>query len=151
MESQKISNLLGEENNFKKGFQTRKWYIINDQSDSQYNEDFTIIINTEVIKENICDFGDAYILVSGNVKIEGADANTKFCLKGASLFTTSALHLNDAHIETAEILNLAIKHYNLMEYSDNFQDTIASLYQFKREEQPLDDNISLDVVTEVNS
>ena len=97
MESQNISNLLGEENDFKKRFQTKKWYIINDQSNGQYNEDFTIIINTEVIKKNMCDFGNAYILVTENVNIEGGDANTKFCFKGPIPFTTSALDWNDTH------------------------------------------------------
>ena len=54
-------------------------------------------------------------------------------------FTRCVLHLNNTHIETAEKLQLVMKHYNLIEYSDNYQDTVGSLYQFKRDEQPLND------------
>ena len=30
--------------------------------------------------------------------------------------------------------------YNLIEYSDNYSDTSGSLWQFKRDEQPIDNN-----------
>ena len=102
-ESQKIDNFLGTDDNNKR-FETRKWYIINDQSNGQYGKDTTVKFNTEVIKSNLCDFGDAYILVTGNVKIEGGAENTLICFKGSSPFTTSVIHLNETHIETAENL-----------------------------------------------
>ena len=44
----------------------------------------------------------------------------------------------DTHIETAEDLELVMKHYNLIEYFDNYPDSVGSLYQFRRDEQPLD-------------
>ena len=134
MESQKIINFLEHKGNPEKFYQTKKWYIINDQSNGQYNENSTIKINMEVIKENICEYGDAYILVTGNIKIIGGDAGARFCFKGISPFTRSVSHLSDTHIETAENLNLVMKHYNLIEYSDNYQDTVGSLYHFKRDE-----------------
>ena len=42
-----------------------------------------------------------------------------------------------------------MKHYNLIDYSDNYQDTVGSLYQFKRDEQQLNNN-ALDPATTVN-
>ena len=92
----------------------------------------------------MCDYGDAYIRVTGNVKITVGNENTSFCFKGPSPFTTSIIHLNDTHFETAEILQLVMKHYSLIEYSDNYQDTIGSLYQFRRDEQVLLANGNVD-------
>ena len=57
MEHQKILNLLNEESNSK--FVTRKWNIVNDQSNANYDVGNYIIYNTEVLKSNLCDFNDA--------------------------------------------------------------------------------------------
>ena len=113
-------------------FKLKKWYIINDQNNGQYQDTSTIKFNKEVIKPNLCDYADACILVAGDVKTISGTANTRFCFKGVSPFTRSVLHLNDAHIETAENLDLVIKQYNLIEYSDNYQDTVGSLYQLNK-------------------
>ena len=80
--------------------------------------------------------------MTGNVKIIGG---------GQDPFTRSVIHVNDTHIETAENLELVIKHYNLIQYSDNYQDTVGSLYQFKRDEQPTDDDGDPTDVTTANS
>ena len=93
---------------------------------------------------------DAYILLTGDVKIIGENVNSRFCFKNTPV-SRSVLHLNDAHIETAENLELVMKHYNLIEYSDNSQDTVGSLYQFKRDEQPLNVNNNIIDVTTDNS
>ena len=136
MESQKIINILEPNDNNEKYFRTKKWYIINDQINGGYNENSTTKFHTEVIKESACDYGYAYILVSGDIKIIGGDADTKFCFKDIP-FIRNVLHLNDTHIETSDYLQLVMKHYNLIEYSGNYQDTVGSLYQFKRAEQPM--------------
>ena len=94
----------------------------------------------------MCDYGDAYILVTGDIKIIGGNENARFFFKD-SPFTRCVIHLNDTHVETAENLELVMKHYNLIEYSDNYQDTVGSLYQFRRDEQPLDDGNLVGVTT----
>ena len=76
--------------------------------------------------------------MTGDVKIVGGDADSRFCFKNTP-FTRSVLHLNDSHIETAGNLELVMKHYNLIKYSDNYQNTVGFLYQFRRDEQPLND------------
>ena len=124
--------------------------IIFDQNNGQYQVNSTIKFNTEVIKPNFCDYSDAHILVTCNIKITGGNENTKFCFKDTP-FTRCVLHLNDTHIETAENLELVMKHYNLIEYSDNYQGTFGSLYQFRRNEQPLSDAGNIAVVTSANS
>ena len=57
MEHQKILNLLNETNDPK--FVTRKWNIVNDQSNANYDKGDEIIYNTEVLKSNLCDYNDA--------------------------------------------------------------------------------------------
>ena len=61
MEHEKILNLLNEPNDSK--FVTRKWNIANDQSNANYDVGNKIFYNTEVLKSNICDYNNAYILV----------------------------------------------------------------------------------------
>ena len=53
MEHQKILNLLNEGNDSK--FVTRKWYIVNDNSKSNYVAASEIIYDTEIVKSNLCD------------------------------------------------------------------------------------------------
>ena len=52
-------------------FVTRKWTIVNDNSNANYVEGNEIIYNTEVLKSNIFNYKDAYILVTGNITIIG--------------------------------------------------------------------------------
>ena len=56
MEHQKILNLLNETIDFK--FMTRKWNMVNDQSNVNYDVRNEIICNTEVLKSNFCDYKD---------------------------------------------------------------------------------------------
>ena len=143
METQKIVNLLNDSDNEYLKFATKKWYIINDQNNGQYgrgNEnDSTIKFDTQVIKPNLCDYSDAYIPVSGDIKVSGISPNTNVAFKNCDPFTRCVSHINDEHAETAENLDIIMLMYNLIEYSDNYADSSGSLYQFKRNEQPIND------------
>ena len=139
MEEQKIINFVeySDEDDLK--FQTRKWYIINDQNNGQYGKgdenDSTIKFNTEVLKPNICDYSDAYILVTGKIAVINGNNKTGVCFKNCTPFTTCITHINDEHIETAENLDLVMNMYNIIEYSDNYEQPSRSLWQYKRNEQ----------------
>ena len=106
METQKIVNLWNDSNNESSKFATRKWYIISDQNNGQYcrgNEnDSTIKFETKVIKPNLCDYSDAYILVTGDIKV----ANTNVAFKNCAPFTRCVTHMSDEHVETAENLDI---------------------------------------------
>ena len=141
METQKIVNLLNDSDNESSRFGTRKWYIINDQNNSQYGRrienDATIKYDTKVIKPNLCDYSDAYILVAEDVKVAGVAANANVAFKNCAPFTRCVTHINGGHVETAKNLDIIMLMYNLLEYSDNYADSSGSLYQFKRDESPL--------------
>ena len=143
METQKIVNLLNDSDNESSKFATRKWYIINDQNNGQYgrgNEnDSTVKFETKVIKPNLCDCSDAYILVTGDIKVEAVAADTNVAFKSCAPFTRCVTNINYEHVETAENLDIIMTMYNLIEYSDNYADSSGSLYQFKRDESPIND------------
>ena len=56
-EYQKILNLLNEASDSK--FVTRKWNLVNHQSNANYDLGNEIIYNTEVLESNLCDYNDA--------------------------------------------------------------------------------------------
>ena len=56
MEHQKILKLLNKTIDFK--FMARKWNMVNDQSNVNYDVGNEIIYNTEVLKSNFCDYKD---------------------------------------------------------------------------------------------
>ena len=69
IEHENILNMLNEAGNSK--FVTRKWNIVNDQSNAICDVGNEIIYNTEVLKSSLCDDHDAYILERGNITIAG--------------------------------------------------------------------------------
>ena len=85
------------------------------------------------MKPNLCDYPDAYILVTGDIAVVNANNNTKVCFKNCSPFTRCVTHLNDEHIKTAENLDLIMNMYNLIEYSDNYVQSSGSSWQYKRD------------------
>ena len=80
------------------------------------------------------DYSDAYILVTGNV--QNKPANSVVAFKNCAPFRTCDVTFNDEHAEKAEDLDIVIPMCNLLEYSDNYQNSIGSLYQLKRDEPP---------------
>ena len=85
----------------------------------------------------MCDYSDAYILVTGNIL--NKPANSAVAFKNCAPFHTCDVTMNDEHVEKAGDLDIVMPMYNLLEYSDNYQNSTGSLYQFKRDETP-DDN-----------
>ena len=150
MENQKIINLLDKIDTDSKHFATKKWYIINDENNTNYgvnkdtgaNNPDTIKYDTRVLKPNLCDYAEAYILFDGTIRAAAADANTRLALKNCAPFTKCTLEINDEHVDTAENLDITMPMYNLIEYSDNYQNSSATLYQYKRDEPPEDDAVA---------
>ena len=150
MENQKIINLLNKSDSNSRHFATKKWYIINDKNNTNYgvnkdtgaNNPDTIKYDTRVLKPNLCDYAEAYNLVDGTIRAERALDATRLALKNCASFTKCNLEINDEHVDTAENLDIVMPMYNLIEYSDNYQDSSATLYQYKRDEPPEVDAIA---------
>ena len=74
MEYQKITNLLESTSDNLSKFRTRNWVEINDESRGNYaNSD--IRFKTTMLRSNLCDYVDLYILVKGTITITGAGDN----------------------------------------------------------------------------
>ena len=144
MENQKIINLLDKIDTDSKHFATKKWYLVNDENNTNYgvNKDTgadnpdTIKYDTRVLKPNLCDYVEVYILVDGTIRAAAANGDTRLALKNCAPFTKCNLEINDEHVDTAENLDITMPMYNLIEYSDNCQNSSATLYQYKRDEPP---------------
>ena len=81
METQKIINLLNGSDNENSKFATKKWYIIDNESKGNYSHENPIKFLTSSLESNLCDYFDAYILVTGDITVAGADDNTKLNFK----------------------------------------------------------------------
>ena len=82
------------------------------------------------------DYAEAYVLVDGTIRAANALNATRLALKNCAPFTKCSLEINEEHVDTAENLDIVMPMYNLIEYSDNYQDSSATLYQYKRDEPP---------------
>ena len=73
-------------------------------------------------------------MIDGTIRAAAANASTTLVLKNCAPFTKCNLEVNDEHVDTATNLDTTMSMYNLIEYSDNYQDLSATLYQYKRDE-----------------
>ena len=115
-------NLLDKSDTNSRHFATKKWYIINDENNKNYgvNKDTgagapdTIKYDTKVLKPNLCDYAEAYILVDGIIRATNAVNATRLALKNCAPFTKWNLEINDEHVDTAENLDIVMPMYNLI-------------------------------------
>ena len=81
METQKIVNLLHGSDNENSKFATKKWYVIDSESNGNYSKDEEIKFLTRSIESSLCDYSDAYILVTGNITATPNNAATQVVVK----------------------------------------------------------------------
>ena len=125
METQKIVNLLNGSDNENSKFATKKWYIIDNESKGNYSHHNPIKFLTSSLESSLCDYSDAYVLVTGNIAVVGANNNTKAAFKYCASFSKCTTEINETFIDEAE--HIVMPMYNLIEYSDNYCDTSGSL------------------------
>ena len=70
MEYQKIANLLDSASNQPSKFRARNRVEINNESTGTYTSN-DIKFKTTMLRPNLCDYADAYILVKGTITITG--------------------------------------------------------------------------------
>ena len=69
MEYQKIISLLDNTPNEPSKLRTKNWVEINDDVRGTYNTNSQIKFETLMLKSSLCDYSDAYILVTGTISI----------------------------------------------------------------------------------
>ena len=157
MEYDKINNLLrseelgsavGNESENLSEFVTRDYVRVNSLS-STYNENKSIRFKTPMLRSDLCDYADAYILVNGTITVNGivngAESeinrrNRPLILKNNAPFVSCITRINGELIEDADDLDVVMPIYNLLEYSKNYRKTIGSFYNYYRDELSDDNN-----------
>ena len=139
MEYQKIANLLGNSlANQPSKFRTTNWVEINDESEESYSANSDIRFKTAMLRSNLCDYPDAYILVEGTITITwsvglpegrieaqllaarpGDERNKGVMFKNCASFTKWISRINGTDIDNTQDIDIAMPMYNLIEYSDN--------------------------------
>ena len=177
MEYDKINNLLHSEDNENEvskanranemsevlsKFVTREYVRVHSLLDT-YNENKSIRFKTPMLRSNLCDYSDAYILVKSTITVAASGGNNDasnirdkrnrpLILKNNAPFVSCITRINGELIEDANDLDIVVPMYNLLEYSKNYRKIIGSLYNYYRDElsDDADDN-KFDNIKVVNS
>ena len=134
MEIHKIVNLLNGSDNKNSKFATNKWYIIDIESNGNYSHHNPIKCLTKSIESSLCDYSDAYILVTGNINVTGGNNNANVAFKNCAPFAKCSTEIDGTLVDEADFINVTMPMYNLIEYCDHYSDTSENLWNFKRDE-----------------
>ena len=118
MEYQKITNLLGTTLDEVPRFITKKWVEVHDQSGSaedRYKPSKQIRFKTSMLRSDLCDFSDAYIVVKGTITLTKTDGrgfigirNKFLSFKNNAPFANCIPKIKNALIDNAEDLDVAM-------------------------------------------
>ena len=140
MECDKINNLLLSEDNESEQlskFVTREYVRLNSLLDI-YNENKSIRFKAPMLRSNLCDYSDVYILLKGTITVAGNHLRDRqdrpLILKNNAPFGSCITRINGELIEDAGDLDIVMPMYNLLGYSKNYRKTIGSLYNYYRDE-----------------
>ena len=153
MEYDKINNLLlseDDESEQLSKFVTREYVRINSLSNT-YNENKSIRFKTPMLRSNLCDYSDAYILVKVKITVTAPGPNNgvsnirdkrngPVILKNNAPFVSCMTRINGELTKDADDLDTVMLMYNLLEYSKNYRKTIGSLCNYYRDELTNDNN-----------
>ena len=127
MENQKITNLLGVTSDKVPTFITKQWIKVHDQSgtaENRYKPSKQIRFKTAMLRSDLCDCSDVYIVVKVTITVEGAQNRGKhsrdLVLKNNAAFISCISKINNTLIDNAEDLDTVMPMYNLLEYSKNY-------------------------------
>ena len=164
MEFQKIVNFIDttSDNKYLPTFVTKKWIEVYDQSEENSNVNKEIRIKTSMLRSDLCDFSDAYIVVKGNITVtkktftaddidapnntaanatatnnanNNAFGDKKLVFKNNAPFINRFSKINGVKIDNAEDLDVVIPMYNLLECSKNYyKKTTGSLRNYYGDE-----------------
>ena len=93
-----------------------------------------------MLKSDLCDYSDAYIVVKGDISLTKTqdrgfiDARNRFlAFKNNAPFTDCISKINGVLMNNAENLDAVMSMYNLLEYSRNYKKTTGSLWNYYRD------------------
>ena len=97
-----------------------------------------------MLRSDLCDFSDAYIVVKETITVTGGtDSSRKsrpLAFKNNAPFTNYISKINNVLFDNAEELDVVMPMYNLLEYRKNHRKTTGSLWNYYRDELSDDAN-----------
>ena len=124
-------------------FRTRNWVEINDESRGTYTSN-DIKFKTTMLRSNLCDYADAYILANGTITITSSgdddtakrldERNKGVTFENCAPFIKWISRINNTEIDNARDIDIVMAIYNLTEYSNNYSKTSGSLYQYYKDD-----------------
>ena len=133
MEYQKITNLLGNTSDKVPRFITKKWIEVHDQSGASYNINKQIRFKTSMVRSDLCDYSQAYIVVKGTITVADPDNNVydrKLAFRNNAPFISCISKINNTLIDNAEDLDVVVPLHKLVEYSKNYAKTSGSFWNY---------------------
>ena len=147
MEFQKIVILLDTTSDDKDlpWFVTKKWVEVYDQSGKNHNVSKEIRIKTAMLRSDLCDYSEAYIVKKGTITVtdpDNAKRNKRVVFKNNAPFINCILKINGVQFDNAEDLDVAMPMYNWFESSKNHRKTKGSFWNYFRDKpsDPLSSN-----------
>ena len=135
MEYQKNANLLDNASNQPSKFRTRNWVKTNDKSRGTYTGK-DIKFKTTMLRSNLSDYAETYMLVNGRITITGAgaDAATRqaderdkcVAFKNCAPFIKCISTINNTDMDTAQDIDTVMPMYNVIEYSEKHQEVCGN-------------------------
>ena len=123
---------------------------INDDSRGTYSTNSHIKFKISMLRSSLCNYNDAYILVSGTITMTGAatddsakrldERNKRVIFKNCAPFTDCISELNKTQIDNAKYIDVVMPMYNSIEYINNYSKTSGNLCQYYRDDP--DDSIT---------
>ena len=102
---------------------TKKWIQVRSIR-KNYSVNKEIRIKTPMLRSDLCDFSNAYIVVKGDIIVtspNNAKRNKSVTFKNNAPFINCITKINGIKIDNAEDLDVAMPMYNLLEYSKNYK------------------------------
>ena len=134
MENQKMINLLGNAQNQPSKFRKINRTEIDDDIWETFNTNSQITFKTLMLKSSLCDYSDAYILLSRTITITGEkdytaarqadERNEEIIFKNCAPFTNCISKINNTQVDNEK--------FNFNECSDNYSEMSRSLWKYHR-------------------
>ena len=128
-------------------FITKKRIEVHDQSghaEDRYKPSKQIRFETSMLRWDLCDFSDAYIVVKGTITVAGVSnssrKNRPLAFKSNAPFIGCISNINNTLINNVEDLYVVMPVYNMIEYIKNYRNTTGSLWNYYRDELSDDTN-----------
>ena len=102
-----------------------------------YSPNKEIRIKTSMLRSDLCEICDAYIVVKRDIIVtepDNAKRNKSVAFKNNAPFINCISKINGIKIHNAEDLDVLMSMYNLLEYSKNYRKTTGSLWNYYRDE-----------------